>query len=145
MASPAELRTRRALLTAMILELQTNQAVLDNLANWYGVFLFTGGDVPRGHCDVAALASYLERPFATNRISTEEVKHYGCLIETLMAIEEKTAAPRPGSRRCRHDIADLFSRVSSEIRALGSTLESALTQLSKEQEQSLPVQINRSV
>ena len=136
MTLPTELREDRELLTAMILELQTNQATLNELRNWYGVFLFTGGDVPQRQCDLVAMTSYLERPFATDRISTGEVKHYGHLVETLMELGQGIAEPRPKTLRCRHDMADAFSRASSEIQTLGGTLESALTQLSKEQEQS---------
>lgn len=138
MTRSAEFREYQELLTAMISELRTNQAALDELVNPYSVFLFTGGDVPRRKCDFAAINSYAERPFATERISTEDAEHYGHLIERLMALGKGAATQRPRALRCRHDIADSFSRVSSEIRALGSKLESALTELSKEQEQSLP-------
>ena len=36
-------------------ELQTNQTVLAGLSNWYSVFAFTGGAVPSGHCELAAV------------------------------------------------------------------------------------------
>ena len=136
MALPAELRKYRELLTAMILELQTNQTTLNELLNWYGVFLFTGGDVPRRQCDLVATTSYLEHSFATDRISTAEVDRYRHSVQTLMELGQAIVAPRPRTLRCRHDIADAFSRVSSEIRALGTTLASALTKLLRELEPS---------
>jgi len=109
----------------MSLELKTNQAVLDGLLNCYGVFAFTGGAVPSGHCDLAATDSYLERPFATDRISTEEVKRYRCLIESIMIHREGIPA-RPRTLRCRKQIADTFKQVASEIQNLGSRFELAL-------------------
>ena len=129
MALPAELRKYRALLTAMILELQTNQAALDELANWYGVFVFTGGDVPRGRCGLVATTSYLEHPFATDRISTADVDRYQHSVQTLTELGQGIAASRPKTLRCRHDMGVAFGRVSSEIRALGTALESAFTKL----------------
>jgi len=134
MMLPAELRKAPGLLTAMIVELQTNQAALNDLADSYGVFLFTGGDLPRGRCGLVAVTSYLKRPFASDRISLGEIQHYGHVVETLMTLGQRIAAPRPRTPRSRRDMADVFSRVFSNIRTLGSTLESVLTQLSKEQE-----------
>ena len=129
MTTPDELRKDRELLTAMKLEVQTNQVALDELVNWYGVFVFTGGDVPRGRCSLVATTSYLERPFATDRISTAEVDRYRRSVQTLMELGQGIAAPRPKTLRCRHDMGVAFGRVSSEIRALGTALESALTKL----------------
>ena len=129
MAIPTKLRKYREPLTAMILELQTNKAALDELANWYGVFVFTGGDVPRGRCGLVATTSYLEHPFATDRISAAEVDRYQHSVQTLMELGQGIQASRPKTLRCRHDMGVAFSRVSSEIRALGTALESALTKL----------------
>ena len=36
----------REQLAAMLRELQTNRGVLAGLTSWYGLFVFTGGDVP---------------------------------------------------------------------------------------------------
>ena len=133
MAIPAEVREYRGQLTGMILELQANQATLDEQANRYGVFAFTGGDVPKGRWCLVAMISYLERPFATDRISTGEVKRYRHLVEAIVELGQGMAAG-PRTLRCRHDIADTFSRASSAIQTLGSTLESALKKVLKEQE-----------
>jgi hypothetical protein len=133
MAIPAEVWEYRGQLTGMILELQANQATLDELVNWYGVFVFTGGDVPKGRWCLVAIISYLERPFATDHVSTGEVERYRHLVEAIMELGQAVAAG-PRTLRCRHDIAHTFSRASSEIRTLGSTLESALTKVLKEQE-----------
>ena len=133
MALPDELRTYRKELTAMILELQANQAALKGLLDWYGVFAFTGGDVPRGRYSLVGITSYLERPFATSRISTAEVERYGHLVEAVVELGQGPAAG-PRTLRCRHDLADAFGRVASEIQTLGSTLESALTKALKEKE-----------
>ena len=65
-------------------ELQTNKTVVDGLSNWYSVFAFTGGAVPSGHCELAAVNSYLDRPFATDCISTDDVARYRSLIESIM-------------------------------------------------------------
>lgn len=133
MAIPAEMWEYRGQLTGMILELRANQATLDELVNWYGVFVFTGGDVPKGRWCLVAMISYLERPFATDRISTGEVERYKHLVEAIMKLGQGIAAG-PRTLRCRHDIADTFSRASSAVQALGSTLQSALTKVLKEQE-----------
>jgi hypothetical protein len=109
----------------MRLELQTNQAVLKGLLNWYGVFAFTGGAIPSGQCELAAVNSYLKRPFATDCISTEEVERYRCLIESIM-IPGAGIPARPRTLRGRKQIADAFGRAASEIQSLGSRFESAL-------------------
>lgn len=133
MALPTELRKYRKQLTGMILELQTNQATLKELLDWFGVFAFTGGDVPRGRYSLVGITSYLHRPFATNRVSTGEVERYGHLVGAIVELGQAVAAgPRTLPRR--HDMADAFGRVASEIQTLGSTLESALAKVLKEQE-----------
>jgi hypothetical protein len=139
MALSTELRNDRMQLADMIRELRTNQMTLNQLVDWYGVFLFTGGDVPRKQCDLVAITSYLERPFATDRISTGEVKRYGQLVETLMELGRALVPPGPKTLRCRKDMADGFDRVFSEIRTLGGMLESTLTTRLQEPEPSSPV------
>jgi len=136
MTTPAKLRKDREQLLAMVRELQNNQTTLNELLNWYAVFLFTGGDVPRGQCDLAAMTSYRKRPFAADRISAAEVDRYRHLVQTLMELGQEIGAPGPRTLRCRHEMADTFSRMSSEIRALGTTLESALTKLLRKVEPS---------
>ncbi len=120
--SPAS-RQRSA---GMKLELQTNQSVLNGLLNWYSVFAFMGGAVPSGHCELAAVNSYLERPFATDCISTGDAARYRCLIESIMMPKAGMPA-RPRTLRGRKQMADAFGRTAAEIQVLGSTFESALS------------------
>ena len=124
-AVPGELPARQQQSAGLSLELQTNQAVLDGLLNWYSVFAFTGGTVPSGRCELAAVNSYLALPFATDCISTEEVERYRCLIESIMV---PTAGIPAGPRtlRCRKQMSDAFGQAAAEIQDLGSRFESAL-------------------
>ncbi len=122
---PGESTASRQQSDGLRLELQANQAVLDGLLNWYGVFAFTGGTVPSGRCELEAIDFYLEHPFATDCISTAEVQYYRYLIESIM-IPRQVLPPRPRTLRGRKRIADAFGRAASEIRSLGSRFESAL-------------------
>jgi hypothetical protein len=122
---PGESPAGRQQSAGMRLELQTNQAVLDGLLNWYSVFAFTGGIVPSGRCELVAINSYLEIPFATDCVSTEEVKRYRYLIESIMIPRERIP-PRPRTLRGRKQIVAAFSQTASEIQSLGSKLELAL-------------------
>jgi hypothetical protein len=122
---PGESPAGRQQSAGMKLELQTNQAVLDGLSNWYGVFAFTGGIVPSGRCELAAINSYLECPFAADCISTEDVKRYRHLIESIM-VPTAGISVRPRTLRGRKQIADAFGRAAAEIESLGSRFESAL-------------------
>jgi len=117
--------TRRQRSAELNLELRANQTVVDGLLNWYSVFAFTGGSVPSGRCDLAATDSYLERPFVIDRISTEDVKRYRYLIESIM-VPPEGISPRPRTLHGRKQIADAFGQAASEIRSLGSRFESAL-------------------
>lgn len=126
MMTTAELREHREQLLTMISELRTNRIILDELANCYNVFLFTGGVVPRERWGLLAVTSYLQHPFAAGCISDAEAERYRHLAEAIMDLGEAiTAGARPRTLRCRHDIADAFGRESSEIRALANTLELA--------------------
>jgi hypothetical protein len=122
---PDESPASRQRSAGLSLELQANQAVLDGLLNWYRVFAFTGGAVPSGPCELVAVNSYLQRPFATGCISTEEVERYRCLIESIM-IPKSGMPARPRTLRGRKQIADAFGRAALEIQSLGSRFESAL-------------------
>ena len=76
------------------------------------------------------MTSYLRCPFAVDRSSFAETDRYRHLAETIMDLGQATSAgARPRSLRCRHDIAARFDRDAFEIRALGSTLETAMTRL----------------
>lgn len=134
----AELRQHREQLTGMMLELQANQVALKRLRGWYGVFVFTGGGVPNGQCDLLAIASYLEHPFAADRISFGEVERYRNLVEATMEPRQDVAAG-PRTLRCRKELGDAFDRASSEIQTLETALESALTALLNDTELPFPV------
>jgi hypothetical protein len=130
MKNRGKVQRQREQLLAMILELQTNRLILDGLANCYGVFLFTGGVVPREPWGLFAMTSYLQRPFAVDRVSTAAVGRYRQVAEEIMKLGQAiTEGARPRSRRCRHDIAERFGRESAELLALGSTLESAMAKI----------------
>ena len=116
---------------AVILELQANRIILDELSNCYGMFLFTGGDVPRTRWGLVALAS-IDYPFAADRIASGDVERYRHLAEAIMALGEAVAVGRPRTMRSRKEIADRFGAASSEIRRLESTLEAAMTKGSQE-------------
>ncbi len=120
-----ELPARQPQSAGLSLELQANQAVLYGLLNWYSVFAFTGGTVPSGRCELAATNSYLELPYATDCISTEDVKRYRCLIESIM-VPTAGIPTRPRTLRCRKQMSDAFGQAASAIQNLGSRLESAL-------------------
>ena len=122
---PGESPANRQGLAGMRLELQTNQIVLEGLSNWYSVFAFTGGSIPSGRCELVAINSYLERPFASDCISKEDVEHYRCLIESI-TVPREGIPPRPRTLRGRKQIADAFDRTVLEVQALGSKLELAL-------------------
>ena len=72
--------------------------------------------------DLSAINSYLEHPFATNRISTAGAEHYRQLAEEIMELGRTAATPRPKTGRCRQDIAGTFGRLSSEIATFGSAV-----------------------
>ena len=123
---PGESAASRHPSAGMRLELQTNQTVLDGLLSWYSVFAFTGGAVPSGQCELAAVDDYLERPFATDCISTDDVARYRRLIASIMKPSAEISV-RPRTLRGRKQISDTFSRAAAEIRTLGNTLQAALT------------------
>jgi hypothetical protein len=117
-------QNHRTELAAMILELETNRAILDGLASWYGVFVFTGGAVPTAQWDIAAITSYLEHPFAADSISTADIDRYRIVAEAIS--ESGHAGVGPRTLRCRRDLGDRFGRAASEIRGLTNTLEAAV-------------------
>jgi len=93
-------RNDREELAAMLLELQTNQGILDRLTRWYGLFVFTGGDVPTAQWNLAALTSHLEHPPATDCLVASEIQHYRRLIQALGGLAQPGVGPR--TLRCRY-------------------------------------------
>lgn len=117
-------RNDREELAAMLLELQTNQGILDRLTRWYGLFVFTGGDVPTAQWNLAALTSHLEHPPATDCLVASEIQHYRRLIQALGGLAQPGVGPR--TLRCRYEMGHRFRAVASEIRLLTETLESSV-------------------
>ncbi|HLJ11563.1 MAG TPA: hypothetical protein VKU82_10255 [Planctomycetaceae bacterium] len=129
-ATAIESRQGREQLAAMIRELQINRVLLEGLLHRYRVFRFTGGSVPSGPRNLAALTSYLKCPFACDRISPVAIERYRHLTETIMNSGQAIKGDgRPRSLRCRYDITARFDRDYSEILPLGSTIESAMATL----------------
>ncbi len=118
--------------TAILLELQANRIILHELANRYKMFRFTGGAVPRERWRLVALTSYLEYPFAADRLSSDEAQRYRYLAEAIMALGQTVGAGRPRTLRARWGVAKTFAAASVEIHALGVTLEAGLTTLLQE-------------
>jgi hypothetical protein len=121
----ARLRSHQEELLAMRLELQTNRAILDGLANWYGVFVFTGGPVPTARWNLVAMTSYLEHPSAADCLSTSGIRRYRHLVQAISESGHLGAGPR--TLRCRHELGEKFGQAASEIRVLTSTLELSVT------------------
>lgn len=133
MTTLAESHGDREQLVTMLRELQANRIVLDRLATGYGVFRFTGGIVPREAWNLGAVTTYLQHPFAAGRIPTAGAQRYRHLAETIVELgQEAITRTAPRTLRCRVDIADRFDRDSSEIRTLGSRLQSSMARLIEE-------------
>jgi hypothetical protein len=120
----------RGELAAMLLDLQTNRSTLRGLTSWYGLFVFTGGDVPTAQWDLAAMTSCLEHPLAADCPLTLEIQRYRHLIQTLSGLGQPGIRPR--TLRCRHDLGDKFRQAASEIRVLTDKLESSVTKAMEE-------------
>lgn len=114
----------------MLVELQANRSTLKGLTSWYGLFVFTGGEVPTAQWNLAAMTSHLERPSATDCLLSSEIQRYRDLIQTLGGLGQPGVRPR--TLRCRHDMGDKFRQAASEIRVLTDTLESSLTKALEE-------------
>jgi hypothetical protein len=108
-------------------ELQTNRSTLNELFDCYRMFLFTGGTIPLRRWDLGAIASYIERPWATDRIMLDDVVRYRHLAEAIMEVGKEVSASGPKSVRKRHSFTDTFRGLFAEIRALASALESSAT------------------
>ena len=120
----AQVRER---LTAMLEELQTNQALLHQLNLGYRMFRFTGGDVPRQPWRLVAITSYVEHPFAADRVCTSEAVRYCYLAETIMALGQTVATGRPRTLRQRWDLAKTFAEAELEIDTIRGELATAFT------------------
>lgn len=112
-------------LAAMVVELQSNRAVLDGLTNWYEVFVFTGGRVPTAHWNLIAMTSYLDHPSAADCPWNSGIEHYRHLALTIGNLGQTGVGPR--TLRCRHDMGDEFGQAASEIRLVSDSLVSSMT------------------
>jgi hypothetical protein len=122
MIVPSAMQERREALLAIRWEMQSNRSLLKGLRGPYGVFLFTGGAIPRMPCELAAITSYLDQPFAVERVLAVQMERYRNLAEMLIQ-QGQTPSPRPRTLPCRRGLTDAFNRVSSEMEVLESTLE----------------------
>jgi hypothetical protein len=114
-------------LQAIRRELQTNRSTLNELFDCYHMFLFTGGTIPLTRWDVAAIASYIEHPCATDRNMLDDVVRYRQLAEAIQEVGKEVSGSGPKSLRKRRGFTDTFKGLFGEIRALASALESSAT------------------
>lgn len=123
-------RNRHEELAEMVLELQTNQVVLEGLTRWYGVFVFTGGQVPTAPWNLVAMTSYLKHPLAADCLSISEIHRYRHLAQAISELGHPGTGPT--TLRYRHDLGDKFVQAASEMRGLANTLELSLTKAVEE-------------
>jgi hypothetical protein len=119
-------------LTAILLELKGNRTLLDDLVPCYNVFRFTGGEVPREPWPLVAIASYVEHPFAADRILTGQVERYCDLARQIMELGQTIATGRPWRLRPRWDLARTFAAAAVEVRTASHALEAGLLNLLQE-------------
>ena len=117
----------RERLTAIVEELQTNEALLHELVLCYRVFRFTGGEVPREPWRLGAITSYVEHPFAADRVCTSEAVRYCYLAEKIMALGHTVATGRPRTLRQRWALAKTFAEADVEIDTIRGELETVFT------------------
>jgi hypothetical protein len=116
---------RREELAAMVLELQANRTVLNGLADWFGVFAFTGGRVPTAQWSLAGATAYLLHPSAADGPSTAELERYRCLVRTISDLDQIAAGPR--TLKCRRMLGDRFDLAASDLRLVTNELELSMT------------------
>jgi hypothetical protein len=114
-------------LQAILGELQTNRSTLNELFDCYRMFLFTGGTIPMTRWELAAITSYIERPFAADQITHGDVILYRHLAEAIMGAGEEVAATGPKSVRRRHALTDTFRGLFLDVRTLGRALDASVT------------------
>jgi hypothetical protein len=131
-ALAAQSRNRSDGLLAMIREWQAHRVVLDGLVDDYGVFLFTGGEVPQRPWELAATTSYLAHPIAADRLATGDVRRYRTLAETVAALGTGAAAVAPRTLRCRQGLCDTFHSAAAELRELGRALAAIVARVGAE-------------
>ncbi len=127
MSRPVDSCHTKQQLQSIRVALQTNMRTLKELFDCYRMFLFTGGTVPTTRWELAAITSYIERPFAANRITPGDAILYRHLAEAIMGVGEEVAATGPKSVRRRHSLTDTFRDLFLDIRALGHALDASVT------------------
>jgi hypothetical protein len=128
-------------LAEIVAELNSNQAILDDLTKHYRIFRFTGGDVPQRPWRLVAVTSYLEQPFLVERIGSSRVERYRELAKSIMALGLTVTKGVPRTLRHRSAIAATFVGIAAEIRAAGILLEGLLSNLLREHELATPVPV----
>ena len=115
---------QRKELAALVLELESNRAVLDGLTDWYEVFVFTGGRVPTAHWNLSAMTSYLEHPPTADGRWAAEIGHYRHSAQAIGDLGQAGTGPR--TLRCRHDLGDRFGQAAAEMRLATDGLASSM-------------------
>jgi hypothetical protein len=115
------------ILAAMVLELQSNRAVLFGLTNWFSVFVFTGGRVPTASWSLAATNSYLQHPPLADGGAILDMQRYRGLVQTISDIGHTEAGPR--TLKCRHNLGARFGLAASELQHVADALELSMTKV----------------
>jgi hypothetical protein len=103
---------------------------------YYGMFRSLGGIIPRKPLSLDAMTFYQKCPSEEGSIPTAQIDRYRFLAQTISDLGQATFSS-PRSLRDRKDIADDFNRASSEMREVGTALDSAVTILVEEPKPSL--------
>ena len=120
----------REILAAVVLELQSNRAVLFGLTNWFSVFVFTGGRVPTASWSLAATNSYLQRPPMADDATILDMQRYRSLVQAISGIEDAGAGPR--TLKCRRSVGNRFAAAASELRLVADALELSMKKVLEE-------------
>jgi hypothetical protein len=115
----------REILAAVVLELQSNRAVLFGLTNWFSMFVFTGGRVPTSTWSLAATNSYLQQPSAAGGGMILDMQRYRGLVQTIGHIGDTGTGPR--TLKCRRSMGNRFAAAASELQLLADALELSMT------------------
>jgi hypothetical protein len=119
----------REILAAMVLELQSNRAVLFGLTNWFSVFVFTGGRVPTSSWSLAATNSYLQHPPVTDGGTISDMQRYRGLVQTISDMGHTGGGPR--TLKCRHSLGARFGLAAAELQLVADALELTMTKVMK--------------
>ena len=116
----------REILAAVVLELQSNRAVLFGLTNWFSMFVFTGGRVPTSTWSLAATNSYLQHPSAADGGTILDMQRYRGLVQTIVDLGH-TATGGPRTLKSRRSMGNCFAVAASELQLVADALELSMT------------------